>query len=242
MLKIDAILKYGQPSVQVLSYDQSGRPGRRMSPSPAMTSPTSRIQPSPPPKQTRIAAIVATDRRPVSWTPSAQTTRARTPANSALVSEVDADDVDAGHGRGDRAVEVGEPVVGQRRAGEVGDLRREVAGRDARADRDVDEEVAPVPAARHPAVGRLDPAVRCPGRARTTRPDGGRHDPGRRVRAKRAAMKPARVGRSSGASQRLRTSANADAARTRAGRPLTRIDARPNPPTRATRFTRWAET
>ncbi len=73
--------------------------------------------------------------------------------------EVDPDDVDAGDGRGDRAVEIGEPVVGQRLAGEVGDLRREVAGRDARPDRDVDEEVAPVPAAADPAVGRLVPAV-----------------------------------------------------------------------------------
>ena len=62
-------------------------------------------------------------------------------------------------GRGDRAVEVGEPVVGQRLAGEVGDLRREVAGRDARPDRDVDEEVAPVPAAADPAVRGLVPAV-----------------------------------------------------------------------------------
>ena len=61
--------------------------------------------------------------------------------------------------RGDRAVEVGEPVVGQRDAREVGDLGREVAGRDARADRDVDEQVAPVPAAADPAVGRLVPAV-----------------------------------------------------------------------------------
>ena len=61
--------------------------------------------------------------------------------------------------RGDRPVEVGEPVVGQRLAGEVRDLGREVAGRDARPDRDVDEQVAPVPAAADPAVRGLVPAV-----------------------------------------------------------------------------------
>ena len=60
----------------------------------------------------------------------------------------------------DRAVEVREPVVGQRDAREVGDLGREVALDDALADRDVDEEVAPVPAARDPADGDLVPGVR----------------------------------------------------------------------------------
>ena len=84
MLKIDAILKYGQPSAQVLSYDQWATRSRT-SPLPAMTSPTSRIQPRPPVAQAMIAAIVATDRRAVSCIARAQTTSARTPANNALV-------------------------------------------------------------------------------------------------------------------------------------------------------------
>ncbi len=86
MLKIDAILKYGQPSIQVLSYDVVPTIPT-MSVPPAMTSPTSRIQPMPPAKQTRTAAIVATDRRPLNCSPSAQTTRARTAAKAALVTK-----------------------------------------------------------------------------------------------------------------------------------------------------------
>ena len=68
--------------------------------------------------------------------------------------------VESGHGRGDRPVEVGEPVVGQRLAGDVRHLGREVAVDDALADRDVDQEVAPVPAAGDPAVVAGPPAVR----------------------------------------------------------------------------------
>ena len=98
--------------------------------------------------------------------------------------EVDGDEVDAGDGRGDGAIEVGEPVVGQRDAGEVGDLGREVAGGDARADRDVDEEVAPVPAAGDPAVGRLVPAVAAED-DEDREPGGRRDDPGRGVVAER---------------------------------------------------------
>ena len=82
--KIDAILKHGQPSIQVLSYEMWLTRSTTLPP-PAIRSPTSRIQPIPPPKQTRIVAIAATRRLPVSRTARAQTTRARTPANSALV-------------------------------------------------------------------------------------------------------------------------------------------------------------
>ena len=131
-------------------------------------------------------------------------------------------------------MEVGEPVVGQRHAGEVRDLRREVAGGDARPDRDVDEEVAPVPAAGDPAVRRLDPAV-----AAEDREDdqAGRRgdDPGRRV-ASRARRRCRRgVGRARGASQRWRISANASAP-TASRTALTRIAGRPKPTTRATTF------
>jgi hypothetical protein len=84
VLKIDAILKYGQPSAQVLSYDQR-LTRSRTAPLSAKTSPTSRIQPRPPVAQAMIAAIVATDRRAVSCIASAQTNQGETPANSALV-------------------------------------------------------------------------------------------------------------------------------------------------------------
>ena len=84
--KIDAILKYGQPSTHVLSYER--RLTRSMgSPAPASTSPTSRIQPSPPPATTRMVAIVATRRSPVRRLASAQTTSARTAAKSALLAK-----------------------------------------------------------------------------------------------------------------------------------------------------------
>ncbi len=58
--------------------------------------------------------------------------------------------------------------------------------------------------------------------------------------ARSAATKPARVGRVSGVSQRLRTSPNPRLASARISAAMT-IDARPKPPTRATRFTRCAE-
>ena len=192
MLKIDAILKNGQPSAHVLSYDQWATRSRT-SPLPAMTSPTSRIQPRPPVAQAMIAAIVATDRRAGELHRQGPDDQRQDAREQRAGQEVHADDVDAGHGRGDRAMEVGEPVIGQRLAGEVRDLGREVAGRDARADRDVDEEVAPVPAARHPAVGRLDPAVRAQ-HEEDHQARGDRHDPGRRVRPKGACE--ARPGRS----------------------------------------------
>ena len=112
--KIDAILKYGQPSAQVLSYGPrltrsttsplAGDAGRRRAGS----------SPARPPKQTRIAAIVATRRRagePHRERPDDERQDAR---EQGAGREVDRDEVDAGHGRGDRAVEVGEPVVGQR--------------------------------------------------------------------------------------------------------------------------------
>ena len=73
-------------------------------------------------------------------------------------------------GRGDRAVEVGEPVVGQRLAGEVRHLRREVAVDDAVADRDVDEEVAPVPATGDEASPSVSRQPLPPRTTRTTRP------------------------------------------------------------------------
>jgi hypothetical protein len=55
--------------------------------------------------------------------------------------------------------------------------------------------------------------------------------------ARRAVVNPARVGRWSGASQRLRTKANPTLARARTTAATT-IDTRPNPPTCATTFTR----
>ena len=48
---------------------------------------TRRIQPIPPQMQTRIVATMATRRSPVRRNASAQTTRARAPANSALVAK-----------------------------------------------------------------------------------------------------------------------------------------------------------
>ena len=156
--KIDAILKYGQPSTQVLSYEIR-LTRSTTSPAPAIRSPTSRIQPSPPPKQTRMVAIVATMRSPVSRMRERPDDEAEDAREEGAGHEVVRDEIDAGDARCDGALEVGEPVVGQRHAGEVGDFRREVAGRDARADRDVDQQVAPVPAAADPAVGRLVPAV-----------------------------------------------------------------------------------
>ena len=58
----------------------------------------------------------------------------------------------------DRGVEVGEPVIDERLAGEVRNLRREVAaGVQRLGDREVDAEVAPVRAARAHAVGRHAP-------------------------------------------------------------------------------------
>ena len=150
--------------------------------------------------------------------------------------EVDADQVDIGDGRGDRAMEVGEPVVGQRDAGEVGDLGREVARGDARADRDVDEQVAPVPATGHPAIGRLVPAVgHQDGKDRE--PGGRRDDPGGGVRAEGS-----RDARASGPHERSEPAMAHDrrrpavvATRTTA---LTMTASRPNPVSRATTFTR----
>ena len=84
--KMDAILKNGQPSSQVLSYEiRLTRP--TTSPAPAITSPTSRIHPSPPPATTRMVAIDATRRSPVRRIESPQTTRARTAAKSALLAK-----------------------------------------------------------------------------------------------------------------------------------------------------------
>ena len=84
--KIDAILKNGQPSAQVLSYEsrltRSSGP-----PSPASTSPTSRIQPSPPPnRRGSPRSWRGAVRRSAAWR-DAQTTSARTAANSALVAK-----------------------------------------------------------------------------------------------------------------------------------------------------------
>ena len=139
-------------------------------------------------------------------TASAQTTSARTAGEQGARREVDPDEVDAGDGRGDRAVEVGEPVVGQRHAGEVGDLGREVAGGDARPDRDVDEQVAPVPAAGDPAVGRLVPAVACRARARTASPAAAATiQAGASARSARHDAGAASAGRAASASE-LRTS------------------------------------
>ena len=103
--------------------------------------------------------MVATRRSPVSREAKRPHDQGQDGGEQAAGQEVDRDDVQPGGRRGDRAVEVGEPVVGQRFAGDVRDLRREVAGRDARTDRDVDEQVAPVPAAGDPAVRAERPAV-----------------------------------------------------------------------------------
>ena len=177
--KIDAILKYGQPSAQVLSYESAadevdGVAGAR-----------EHVANEPDPAEP--AAGDDQDRRDRGDPPVAGQTPRERPDHERqdgreerAGGEVDGDDVEAGHGRGDRAVEVGEPVVGQRHAGEVGHLRREVAGRDARADGDVDQQVAPVPAAAHPAIGRLDPAVDAED-SEDDEADGGGDDPGREV-------------------------------------------------------------
>ena len=177
--KIDAILKYGQPSAQVLSYE------RRLTRSTSVAGAREHVADEPDPAEPAAGhdedggdrgdppvAGQALRERPDDERQDGREERA--------AGEVDRDDVEAGHGRGDRAVEVGEPVVGQRHAGEVGHLRREVAGRDARADGDVDQQVAPVPAATDPAIGRLRPAVDAEDR-KDDQADGGGDDPGREV-------------------------------------------------------------
>ena len=237
--KIDAILKYGQPSAHVLSYESAAdevddvagaREHVADESDPAETAAgddeDGGDRGDPP------VAGQSLRERPDHERQDAREERA--------AGEVDRDDVEAGHGRGDRAVEVGEPVVGQRHAGEVGHLRREVAGRDARADRDVDQQVAPVPAAARPShrASRDQPLM--PRTARTTRPMAAAMiQAGRSARS--AATKPAQVGRWRGASHRWRraTTTRQPSASSAA---LTMIEPRPNPPTRATTFTRWAET
>ena len=113
----------------------------------------------PPPTSTRRVAIVAARRLPVRCRASSHVTRARAPAMKRAGDDEDGDHVEPGGRGGDRPVEVGEPVVRQRDAREVGDLRWEVALEDALADRDMDQEVAPVPAAGDPAGRDLVPGV-----------------------------------------------------------------------------------
>ena len=111
--KIEAILKNGQPSAQVLSYD-SRLTRSTTSPLPAMRSPTSRIQPSPPPnahEDRRDRGQPAAAGQPDRQRPDDERQDRR---EQCARREVDADEVDVRDRRGDRAVEVGEPVVGQR--------------------------------------------------------------------------------------------------------------------------------
>ena len=131
--------------------------GRR---SPAARSPTSRIQARPPPKTTSSAASSAARRAPrprSSVRARPWTSRASAPARMRRRGHEGGDGEQAGRLGRDGGVEVGEPVVDQRLAGEVRHLRREVAGVQRLGDRQVDAQVAPVRPAGGHAVRRRVP-------------------------------------------------------------------------------------
>ena len=80
-------------------------------------------------------------------------------------------------------MEIGEPVIGERHAGEVGDLRREVgAGVERLGDREVHAQVAPVGSARRHAIRRHAPDADCQRRADDQRRQGGKRQGARKVR------------------------------------------------------------
>ena len=160
-----------------------------------MTSPTSRIQPSPPPSRRGSSRSWRPAAAPVSRSASAQTTSARTPANSALRGEVDRDEVDAGRrsrrsrrgsrrtsGRSAARRRSTGPRAGSCRAGCSSRSRRGPAGRSSSSRR-------------RPSRRASRPSRCCRGRRGPT-------SAGRRRRRSRparrpgaAATKPARVGR-----------------------------------------------
>ncbi len=139
-----------------------------------VTSPISRIQPSPPVKTTMTAAMAAArraDRPRKSRRARENTSRARAAARSRRLDDHRGDREDAGRLGQDRGMEVREPVIDERDAGEVGHVRREVAPRvQGLRDRQVDAEIAPVRATRADAVGRHAP---------DPDPEGHRHHRGR---------------------------------------------------------------
>ena len=128
------------------------------SPNPLAMSPTSRIQPKP-------AAEDDEHRRQQRRSPRAAAAKQRARQAVDEQRERAGQDRRRDHEAGDRedprragddgGVEIGEPVVDERLAGEVRHLRREVARVERLGDREVDPQVAPVRAAgRDPVRGR----------------------------------------------------------------------------------------